>query len=342
MDIESLAPRLRSYLTDVENGEIKQAALAELINLTRSAASSYIRIMRRDAAGILKESGFTIDDLAIDSCGEIFGSKNGENLYQIRRFISSLSQPLDKINTLSVWSAFFAFVRRVVDVNISRIFSQIDPAGSKLARNLKENLKRSKELYFLKTEASGYVFPKGLDSLNSLPEYPLEKLQKDISRYKPGNAKISDFLNAIYQILADQEEYRRVIPFNVLVNLLKKINVQINADLTEDQFSFEHELISNLDREIMLRQVEKVVSEKILSSYLLKGKVNESEAKTLYLVIIKVVEDWLSDEISDPGLYGVLKMFVSVDQMEYEKFWRVKLEYLLRVAREVLVNLIDT
>lgn len=342
MNIESLAPELRSYLAEIENGEIKQPALAKLINLTKSIAASYIRIMRKDASIILRDSGFTIDDLAIDSCGEVFGSKNGESFYQLRKFISSLSQPLQQIDDLSLWSAFFAFVRRVADVNISRIFSQIDPAGAKLVRNLKENLKKSNRLFLLRTEAGGFVLPKNLETLGSMPEYPPEKLQEDVSIYKVENGRVSDFLEAVYKALSDQSSYRRIIPFNVLVNLLRNINVQLNAGFVEEQFSIEHNLISALDREIMLRQVEKVISEKIFSTYLLKGKVNEAEAKILYLVILKTAEGWFTDDVSDLSLYKVLKMFTSVDRLEYERFWRVKLEYLLKLAQEVLGNLIET
>jgi|GEM_PF-2537104 len=342
MNLELLAPKLRSYLTDIENGEIKGQTVAELIKLTKSMAASYIRILRRDASGILRESGFTIDDLAIDSCAEIFGNKGGESFYQLRKFISSLSQPLNETDDLSLWSAFFAFVRRVVDVNISRIFSQIDPAGSKLARNLKENLKRNKQIRLLKTDAGGFVMPSDLDLLNYLPEYPPEKLRKDISRYTIENAKTSVLLDIVYEVLAGQNEYRRIIPFNVLVNIFRNVNVELSADLDEEQFSFDRDVISGLDQEIMMRQVEKVISEKILSTYLLKGKVNESEAKILYLVILKVVESWFLDDMPDPGLYKALKMYVSVDQLEYERFWRVKLEYLLKLARDVLVNLLDT
>jgi len=66
------------------------------------------------------------------------------------------------------------------------------------------------------------------------------------------------------------------------------------------------------------------------------GKVNFDEANLLYQTVVDIVNSWFDNHKDNQTIYYYANLNFGVNEDLYERNWRTKIEYLVRIAREQL------
>ena len=84
--------------------------------------------------------------------------------------------------------------------------------------------------------------------------------------------------------------------------------------------------------------VEKSLKEKILMTYVAKGKITNDQARAMFGALQNVMDDWCSGETAADSLFSNFKHHYSISPEAYEEEFRPKMEYLLKIARQEYAN----
>lgn len=328
---------LKTQLNDIKNGSISERQLSVLIQFCRGVIESYFKHYTYSTKALCAKRGETITDLAIDCIAGVFARNQEGNFYILGNFISSLRAELETLPDREIFLAFKNFLICFADRQLARIYAQEDPQGAKISRNIKENIKNS-SLFFLTADHRGKVLrPVSADALDRLPPFPLEELAQQFYIEMSQNRNIPDLLECLFRVLTGQSEYRRSIPQKEVVQLFKKIYPSYpgkHEDLTAQEPEAATEGLTDIEIQQIRSQVERFIFEKIISTYLIKGRLAQKEAGAIFRACCDVVSDWCSSGATADSYYEYLNRYLPVNKSVYEDTYRVKMEYLLRMARE--------
>jgi hypothetical protein len=332
-------PELRTIVKSLALGSVSHSELSRAIHICRTIVESHLEHHRGSLVHICALNGLSVIDLATDCIGDIFARDDLGNFRHFQKFVESLNQPLDETSSKDLFLAFISFVLRFAKTQLARVYSQSDPTGARILRNIKDSLENSTCLT-IGEDFRGYVVkPRAVDALDHRPSYPLTQIEAELFALKGAASSTPDLLDKIASILMEQEEYRRSIPLIDVVQVAKSLFERLapseaSMDLgeldrtTEDLVEIKNSALG-------------VVNEKIISTYLLKGKVSKSEAQILSQTMSSIISGWFEQGASDKSYYRHLAALDTISEQEYESFWRKKIEYLARIAREAIVLSLD-
>ncbi len=303
---------------------------------------SYLINYRSKVLNLIARNGITITDLSYDCIADAF-ARNGENKFHIiKKFISSLNDNINEIEALNLFFAYKSFLIKVADAQLSKLYSQTDPIGSKILRNIKDVVRRSDKYTIVKSLRGLTLVANNSDELFSKPEFPFEKILTEFNMH--GNdPDTNSLLERLRQILINQNEYRRSVLLTDTVLLFKKyFRTEINdfyeinellllSPVHNDGFE-EFEILQ------VKQKVENYIKEKILLDYFVKGKINKEEAESIYLAIRDIINDWYFGVETKDFIYNYFTAHHQLEKEEYLKNYRTKVEYLVKLARDEFAN----
>lgn len=324
--------KLKELLSCFINGNISHSELTDLVHLSRAIIQSYLGYVKTSITQLCLHQGLTATDLAYDCIAEAFARNEQNKFPQIDNFIGSLHQKLEDIPETDLFLAFKQFLICIADAQLARLYAQADPAGAKIHRNLRDNIKTSNFLQLEKDFRGIVIKPKNVDTLNYRELFPIDEFERELSNRLDHQPSTPEFIHELYNILITQETYRRSMTLVEVTQIFKKVFQRDFEPIDVESFSVEGLTEFEIDRIRM--QVELALKEKILLTYLAKGKVNRKEAEALFAAISDILEDWCSGEESQPSLFGYLNEHLPMNEEIYESTLRPKMEYLLKIARE--------
>ncbi len=329
-------PDLRGLLQALLSDEAGENDVARLVQLSRTIIESYLYSSRSSLKILCDKQGLTLTDLAYDCLGEAFMRDSRNSFVCIRNFAGSLTVDLCSIPEHELFLAFKGLLLRIAERHLARLFAQSDPAGAKIHRNLRDCLKISRALTLEKDFRGLVLRPKDYDSLDHLPPYPSDKLDREIQEFFNPSDSVSQFLSRLKEILVGQSEFRRSVPILEIVRILKRI---YHEDLAwsedgRDVVCPQGDELYDFEIEGIRREVNTAVKEKILLTYLARGKINRQDADAMARSLHDLIEDWTSGEEQSTSLYRYLARHLNIDEETYERAYRPKMEYLLKIARD--------
>lgn len=330
--------KIKLLLLALSNDLISHTQLTELVKTSRLIIQAYLINYRSKVLNLIDRNGITIADLAFDCIADAFSRNDESKFYIVRKFISSLNQNISETEPVHLYMAYRAFLIKVTEAQLSKLYSETDPIGAKILRNVKDVVRNSDKFKFLK-EVRGQLLVVNENNTNdSRREYPIEKL---LAEFTPnvGDVNTKSLLNHLYEILNGQKEYERAILSSDVVRVLKKY---YNADVISSQEINENSLASPLykdgfeDYEVdqVKQKVEKYIKEKILLDYFVKGKLSKEESECIYLTIRDIICDWYYGVETKDSVYSYLKARYSIERDEYLKNYKTKIEYLVKLTRD--------
>ena len=332
-------PELKTLIKNLSSGSISHSELSRAIHICRSIVESHLEHHRGSLVQICALNGLSVFDLSVDCIGDIFARDDLGAFHHFQKFVESLNQPLDETSSKDLFLAFISFVLRFAKTQLARVYSQSDPAGARILRNVKDSLENSSCLA-IGEDFRGYIVkPKTVDALDHRPSYPLTQIEAELFAAKAGASSTPELLDKLASILVGQEEYRRSLPLIDVVQVIKSLFERLAPSDPPMDFG-------ELDRttedlvEIKNNALD-AVNEKIISTYLLKGKVNKSEAQILSQTMSSIIAGWFEHGTSDRSYYQHLAALATMSEQEYESSWRKKIEYLARIARETIMLNLD-
>lgn len=325
---------LKSLLLQLLSGKATDREILEIVHLSRFIVQSHLNAICTSVSTLCMQQGLTLTDIAFDAIGEAFARDEKGKFPILQNFVHSLDIPIEETLPENLFIAYKSFLLRVAGAQIARLFAENDPQGAKIHRNVREALKDS-SMFSVQKDYRGVVLtPCGVDSNEHLPPFPVDELENVFTGRVKTHRTIPELLKVLHEVLSEQMMYRRSVPLIEVVQVFKRAF----AEDFEQQFDHDHQLIfdglTSFEKDRLRRQIETVLKEKILVTYLAKGKLARNEAEALFNALHDVVVDWCNGEESKESLFDYLKTHLSVDETHYEATLRAKVEYLVRIARD--------
>jgi len=325
-------------LMAVSKDLISHTQLTELVKTSRLIIQSYLFNYRSDVLNLVSRNGITVTDLSYDCLAEVF-SRNGENRYYIiTKFLFSLNLTIQETKPINLYLAYKSFLIKVANAQLSKLYSETDPIGAKILRNIKDVVRQSDKFCITKELRGQFLTVKECYGITSSVEFPFDRLLLEFS--SPDiETNTNSLLNRLHEILFNQNEYRRVISLTQTVQLFKKyFNAEeiSSTEINENYFATHINSNGFEDYEIdQIRQkVENYIKKKILLDYFVKEKVTKKEAESIYLAIRDIISDWFYGVATKDSIYDYFITHHHAEKVEYVKTYKTKVEYLVKLARE--------
>jgi len=324
---------LKVHLQNVQDGVLSETDLAGFVQLARAIAQAYLRTIRASLAQLCLVQGLTLTDLGYDCIAEAFAKDERNRFSQIDNFISSLDKPLADTGEHDVFLAFKSFMLQIADAQLARLYAQSDPAGAKIHRNIRDCAKQS-TFFCIKKDFRGMVLmPHDCNASEHLPPFPPDELEREFRHSVYHETTIGHLLSILHDILKDQSAYRRSVPVVDVVQIFRRF-YRGDAEEAADVTLRLHDGLTEFEIDRMRRHVELALKEKILLTYLARGKTDRRQAEAMAHAFEDMIADWCNGEESQTSLYGYVNRYSAMDEATYESTLRPKMEYLLKVARE--------
>lgn len=311
-----------------------EAELPNLVYYARSLAESYLLHFRFSFLRLCQSHGLSATDIALDCIADLFRRDSDGRFVELQRFSDSLSAPVEAMQPEELFLAFNSLVVRFTNAQAARNYAQIDPAGSRIHRNLRDQLRLSKKLKLVEG-LSGYVIePRHADLLDHHPRIPYDLLARWLENELDRELSIPKVLNILNRCLMQQRRFQRSVVLFELVQILKTHTSAVMETIPSTQQTMPLDELTHHDLRIVCRDVLRYVQQKIASTYLLPGKVTKAEAQVLNLTLEHFLSDVAEYGEQRASFFEYLQRHQQVSQQEYENVWRTKVEYLARLARE--------
>jgi len=272
-------------------------------------------------------------DVAYDCLGEAFARDETGRFSRLEDFVGSLNEHLETIDGREVFLAYKSFLMRLADAQLARLYAQSDPAGAKIHRNIRDCVKQS-SFFCMKKDFRGTVLvPRDCEASEHLAPFPPDELEREFRQSVNHESSIGQLLSILHAILKHQSAYGRSVLVVDVVQIFKRF-YRSDVDEADDVALRPHEGLTRFEIDEMRRHVELALKEKILLTYLARGKIDRRQAEAMAHAFEDMIADWCNGEESQTSLYGYVKQYSAMDEATYESTLRPKMEYLLRVVRE--------
>jgi len=323
---------LREILISVNSRTVTSSKLLKLVHLTRKIAETFLLQYRSRFLILCEQSGVTFSDLATDCVAEMFHGQGKGRFPRLEQFLASLPASPELMAPVDIFFAYKSLVIDVTKARLARAFSEIDPQGARLTRNVKEAIKRGGVSLQLAKTLRGYLMhPIGIDPPQPGEPWPINLMERQLLQWTKAD-KIPDILKSTAEILTSQHEYQKWIYLNEYVSVLKGYFASLN--LSEfDTGNTQLSEISDVDLLILKDRALKAVQKKVITTYL--DRVSVEEGRALVRTVNSIMEEWINQkDITNSYAAHAARAF-SITEGEYRAKWRTKVEYLVKIAKEV-------
>jgi hypothetical protein len=324
---------LRQQLQKLIRSSLSENELSKLVQFSRSIIQSYLQYIRSSLVNLCSYQGLTIVDLSYDCIAEAFARDERGAFCHLENFVSVFQRDFETVPDKEVFLAYKSLLIRIADAQLARLYAQADPTGAKIHRNVRDCVKQSL-LFILEKDYRGLVLrPKNSIESELRSAFPMEELEKEFLNRIDHIGTTQQMLQLCHEILTEQPTYRQSIPLVDLVQIFKKVYGGKTESIAQDHpFAFDG--LTKFEIDQIRTQVEIALKEKIVLTYLARGKLNRKEAETVFNAFQDILEDWCNGEQSQSSLYHYLNEYLPMAEALYENTLRTKMEYLLKVARE--------
>jgi hypothetical protein len=339
----AVAKKLKSILTTIYESRQSEKTITELVHLSRTIISGYLINTKSSIIQLIRLYGLSLSDISYDCLGELFKRNEKGNYQTFTKFFSSLRTPVEGISEKELFFAFKGLLIQVTDAHIARLYSKIDPAGSKIQRNIKDTLPKVDFFTAGKNVNGIYLIAKSSSNTSKLPYIKLDNIERDFLSIANGKMTTKKLLKILYDIISEQQNIRKEIYLTDAVNLFKKIYS------VETKYALDEEFIPDgcrndyksdeIEHNQIIEKVLNKVNDKI-DVYLSKEKITADQKDALHNAVCDITEDWLKTGKSNSTLYEYINKYIDIDVKCYRQEIRDKLEYLVKLAKKEFSRLL--
>lgn len=338
MVIKNISVILKIILTDLALKNYANTDITKLVQVTRAILVSHIRNSLSSIIFLCQKHGISINDIAIDCIADIFAKGEDGKYPKLENFFHSLRNPISDMPEIEIFLAWKSLLLKLAESQVSHLYAQIDPAGFKIQRNIKETIANC-DFFRLHKNVNGTVLIiPSYELFNTFPPVQIEEIESDFLYAAKQKRNTKDLLKNLHEILVDQTRFRKEIKLSDAVKLFKRaFNYSSDNDHFEEEFSEYHLANSFLD-EMELEQIcSKVlanVKEKILLNYFAKNRLTSSQSEAVYITINNLVYDWRKTGCSNHSLYKYFNENMNINEREYNLIIKDKIEYLVKLTKK--------
>ena len=267
---------------------------------------------------------------------DLFLTREGVRCRELQRYLAGIFPDMSAAEAEDVAVALRAVVSRKIAQTIPELYGELDQDFRKILRNVTRYVRYCAGFSLLQSVSGMHVSRVNAHApLLHLPACPGDELLRLLClRGRPGQSTTM-LVDHVFDILADQSQFRRAIPLLALTALLRDFYALFkpDADLAADAFAF------SMEREELRVRISSAlhfVSTGLLARYLQRGALT-SETADRFLELLRCVLDDVAEGENKP-LFDYFKVqFPAHSYDEYRTHWRGKVEYLVSIAKERLL-----
>lgn len=307
-----------------------------LVHITSAIAKSYLKNYYPSFLRLCMQNGLSEEDLAEDSILQIF-ARNKEGEYTILlNFAESLDSSFEETGTDEIFKAYQAFVHTIALRQLIKTYSEIDSTGARLYRNIRDSIQKIDGVSMIRDYRGVVLKPTNNSSKEHLPAIPFRELEQRFTGNVTKPYTTPELLKTLMTLVQKENGYRKSIPLFQVVKLFKRHYSHIANGQIETSKKIDMTSLSNFDHSMMKDEVYKTIRQKILTTYVVSDKINFDEANLLYQTVVDIVNAWFDNHKDDQTIYYYANRNFGMDKDQYERKWRTKIEYLVRIARDQL------
>lgn len=328
----SHSPSLARVVRGIIHGTLDAGQTRWLIHDVHRMALAYLR--RKAHAGTLHiaQFGLSLPDLALDCIADLFGRDERGRFTQLTAYFEEV--PWHRMNDDELRTHLRRLVFSKVNDGIFRRYREVDPALSKIIRNIKIAIRGDASLHLAHQGSSLWLHTQAPRA--AAPLFPPELLAAHLTATLREPFTVTDAVATLKALLLTHTEYRGGYPLLLFASLLRAAFTTLQPAPDDDaEATFrQHELDQALAAAVRsLRQT-------LYPAYVSRRKLSAK----LFDAYMEAITDLLSAHYLDadrPELtyYDALRAYVpTLDPATYRRVHRHKFEYITKLVRTNLVD----
>ena len=325
--------RLFDFLWETHRATMSRQKLNEFIGFCLKVLENYFYTHNRSIVQYLQSEGLSAKDIAYECLGGFFRLDKNYRPTAVANFLELLDEPLETINRVKLFIRFTKYLEKMAQRHINFLESVYNPEPARIKREIKFQAK-STGLFTVKYEIFGAViYPANLEANLHLPLMTPEQFTNFMYGCQSYGASIPSVLKFIHKELIERTDVRRSVMLQFLVDYLRTDRVQLSDIHLNGHFHIQSGV---LDFEILqaLSFIDAKITEKLLKNYLNKG-ISVFEAEALKKSCMGVVEDLIKTGRCDQ-YYEYFEIHHTMTKEDFDKRFRTKMDYLVRISKDVL------
>lgn len=335
--------KVANLLVNAGTGRINDIELKQLITISKTLLIPYLYKTKKDFLGTISKFGLDIYDVCFDILSKIFKRDTSGRFILIISLLENLNDTSNNEINLDIFLSYQGLLRKIADITINELYSELDPIGHKILRNIKNNLPNDRldiresilgKVIFCINIDNDHLPYINLDQFHSLFFYEIEK-----------NKGTKYLLYRIYECLIQFDEFRKEIKLNDAVTLFKKY-YNVIEKLEEFDNDYDNYLQTtnfnfyDMDIQLLKQKLIETIVKKLVYYYQ-NTLINKNQLKAMYETILIIIDDITSGIGFQYSLYEYLKENYDLSKEEYHKTFKSKMEYLIKLIKKDIVEFLS-
>ncbi len=322
---------IRDLLSGVTTGGVTQSQLADLNNLCQRLALTYLR--RKIAGGKINPSvlGLNDRDLALDCVAELFSPAPDGRFVEFVDYFGERSIDIAGTTDRMLLVHLRRLVFYICNDGIFRIYGEADPSLSRIIRNIKLGLKRSRALRTLMRFDEQLIVPVSEEEESRLRAMTHDEVQLLVDGNLDVRTGIPGLLGKLACELDGRAETVKAVPLISLACCVRGAYLRLNLC---EQATDEDPMLAHDVRTIIRDACDRVLALSG-SKYIVKGKVCNATMQGYFSGIGKLLEaEFLGPSDGERRYFDFFTSALpGVSPEEYSGVHRPVFEYLAKLAR---------
>jgi len=335
--IRTLRIPLKEILFDAIAGTIHEQQLNEFIRLIRSFTVPFIHRKVRTGKLSLDYVGLRESDVVTDCIAELFQRNEQNQLIQLAAYFERQHIEIAHCSEEKLLMELRRLTLRIASDNLFRLYNEIDPALSKIIRNIKLAVENS--TCFAKEEFLGETVLVLLHCEPLLQNISIsdEELAVIIEANMEYGDDIPVILSRFVEYWKTQEVYQRKVRLISLAVAIKTAYETFHC-IGEEKHNDAERSFFVADVKQMIGNVCVKLRDELQPRYEAKGKVSKQEFHNYFAAIAYLLNaEFLDGERALPSHYERLnEIFPELTREEYARKHRVVFEYLVKRCRTLV------
>jgi hypothetical protein len=168
---------------------------------------------------LLKKTGCTVDDLALDLIADLFESRRGK-YYYLNRYFEDINKNVMKLPKQVIASRLFSIISSAVNQRISDIRQEFGENYFKIKKAVDICLIRKPDSFKKKIiKENIYVYNCSSRSINlKFEQMPREYIIPELFKFEFRTHQVPEVMKNIYNVVNQQNEYSRALELTSLIN----------------------------------------------------------------------------------------------------------------------------
>ncbi len=313
-------------------------SLQEVNSLVRHAHHfAIIRLKQLLASGRLHLQSFpvTLESTAIDCIAELFERDSDGTFVELDHYFT-VEHDLTQLTDDDIIAMFRGLVFTKLNDGLFSLYRENDPVLSKIIRNLKIAVTRSKDCSLHQSLGITMIVVECDEDRTVLPELTMERMEQHVSDELRGNCSSTEFIVSVKKLITVSGDVRNSVSLIDLAVCMKRHMLRYQIPLRDvmmgDESLFTADAASLIDETIL--QMKKQLAVRYVSTQ----KMGQPQF-TGYIQAIEMMtkDTFLRSDVSEKK-YGeyLQEQFPELTYEEYRRDHRKQFEYMAKLVKKAV------